>query len=170
MSNRRTAGLLIVIGTIFVVSALVFWNFRETMTGASRLNIPQNLAGLSLSQVSYGPEAVNEIDLLHNKQFPLVNGAMGTYGGSNQATLWVAEFADNATASQEMQAMEEKIATVDSPFTPTSSDSIDGRTIYRLDGMGQKHIYFQSTNRVIWLAVDPILSEQAITQILRIYP
>jgi hypothetical protein len=44
------------------------------------------------------------------------------------------------------------------------------RSIYVLDGMGQRHFYYQSDRLVIWLAADPEMAEQALDQVLEVYP
>jgi hypothetical protein len=44
------------------------------------------------------------------------------------------------------------------------------RLIYELEGMGQRHYYFQSGKLLIWMAANPELAEQAITEILKFYP
>lgn len=41
--------------------------------------------------------------------------------------------------------------------------------MYALEGMGQKHYYFQAENLVIWLAVDPAFGDEALQQILEVY-
>ena len=41
---------------------------------------------------------------------------------------------------------------------------------YALDGMGQKHFYFQSKNLIIWLAAEPSIADEALKQILEDYP
>jgi len=67
--------------------------------------------------------------------------------------------------------MREKItSSTGLPFTPAGERQIDGRTIYLLEGMGQQHFYFQSGNLVVWMAVDPPLADQALTEILAFYP
>lgn len=170
MSDRPKAGLVIAVGVILVISALVYWSFSDAIAGSDTLKLPKSLAKLSLATVTYGPEAVDEITRLHGKKFAIITGAMGMYGSDDQATLWVADFASDSTASQAINAMQEKIATADSPFTPTGQKQIDGRPLYQLDGMGQKHFYFQSDSRVIWLAANPDIAEQAYEQILRYFP
>ena len=67
-------------------------------------------------------------------------------------------------------AMQEKIAEGNSPFTPVNEINDRNRTIYVLEGMGQKHFYFQSGNLVIWLASDEATADQALQQILEAYP
>jgi hypothetical protein len=154
MPKRTLAGAIIILGVILIISALIYWGFSETIAGSDEAKLPNSLANLPLTTVTYGSEAVDEITRLHAKEFPLTSGAMGMYGSNDEATLWVAGFANDSTAEQIVRAMQEKIASVSSPFTPTGEEQVGGRTIYQLDGMGQKHFYFQSANLVIWLAAD----------------
>ena len=69
-----------------------------------------------------------------------------------------------------VEAMRERIAEGNSPFTPLSQTTDKNRTVYVLEGMGQKHFYFQSKNLVVWVAVEPALAEAVIQQILEAYP
>jgi len=170
MPKRLPPGAMIAFGVILVISALFYLGFKGIIAGSDASNLPKSLTDLPLTAATYGSEAVQEITRLHGKEFPLVSGAMGMYGSSDQATLWVAGFADDPTAAQILRAMHEKIASVDTPFTPTGEEQITGRTVYLLNGMGQKHIYFQSSSLVIWLAVNPEIAEKAIQQILKAYP
>ena len=170
MPKRLLAGGMIAVGVILIISALFFGSAKEFIANSNTANLPDSLADIPLTTVIYGPEAVQEITRLHGKEFPLISGAMGVYGSSNQATLWVAGFDNISTAAQILRAMQEKIASANTPFTPTGEEQTGGRTVYLLDGMGQKHIYFQSSSLVVWLAADPKISEQAIEQILMFFP
>jgi hypothetical protein len=48
--------------------------------------------------------------------------------------------------------------------------AVDQRMVYELDGMGQRHFYFRSDQLIIWLAVDVRLAEDALRQVLILYP
>jgi hypothetical protein len=67
-------------------------------------------------------------------------------------------------------AMQAKIAQGNSPFTPIDEIQNRDRKVFVLDGMGQRHYYFQSKNLVIWLAANPSVADAAIQQILEVYP
>lgn len=41
---------------------------------------------------------------------------------------------------------------------------------YTLEGMEQKHFYFQLQNLAIWLAADPDVADNALQQTLEAYP
>lgn len=168
MLNRLGIFFMIFAGTILIVGSLIFWpgaaNKDETV------RIPKLLAGLGLSEVHHGPDAVKEITRLHNKDLGVVTGVMGVYGSNNQITVWVARFSTSKTADQMVTAMREKIAPGKFPFSPTGSVQANGRTIYTLEGMGQKNFYFQSKELVIWLAANPNVAEQALPDVLNFYP
>lgn len=164
------AGLVITLGVILLTGSLIFGYLNRSNADPKETNLPRSIAGFPLNTATYGPEAVTEITRMHGKEFPITSGAMGMYGDTNQITLWVAGFSNRSTATQIVSAMEEKIATGNSPFTPTGEQQVGGRTLYYLDGMSQNHVYFQSSNLVVWLAVDTSYSDQAIRQIEEVYP
>jgi hypothetical protein len=168
MPKRSIAFLLICLGAlVFIGSAAYLLSSAQINT----LNLPQTLADLPLVNANYGPEAVAEINRLHGKQFEQTTGAMGTYRNAlGNATLWVSQFPGRAIAQQIVDAMRAKIAEGNSPFTPSGAQPQGNRTLYSLDGMGQKHFFFQSNDLVIWLAVDPAIANQALRQTLEVYP
>lgn len=168
MSHRRTAILLIGLGALMLIGSVAYLLVNAQ---ANTLTLPQMLAALPLSNATYGPEAVTEINRLHGKEFPLTAGAMGTYtDGQAHATLWVSQFASRAGAKQIVDAMRDKIAEGRSPFEPIGTQPVGARLIYELDGLGQRHFYFQANDLVIWLAIDPAIAHRALSQMLEAYP
>ena len=131
--------------------------------------MPESIAGLQMTNITTGDQAVAEFENLHGRQFPVTSGSIGIYG-NNEITLWAAGVSSEAIAIGMTNAMQEKIEKGNSPFTPLEQFDQGNRTIYVLEGMGQKHYYFQSKNLVIWLAVSPALADQAIQQTLEVYP
>ena len=157
------AGILLIAG---VVAWSYFWNLT---TQPGEVSLPDSIAGLQMTNYMTGDQAVAEFEDLHGKQFPVTSGSIGIYG-NHQLTLWAAGASSSSMASDMVAAMEEKIAQGNSPFTPLEQLNQGDRTIYVLEGMGQKHYYFQSKNLVIWLAVSPALADQALKQTLEVYP
>lgn len=131
--------------------------------------LPDQLAGLPQGMKMTGTQATEEFDMLHNQHFPLTSGAVGIYG-DQKAALWVGGAPFNFMAADMITAMHNKISEGGSPFTPKGEFKDGGRTIYTLEGMGQKHYYFQSKNLVIWLAADPSIADEALKQTLEAYP
>ncbi|HBG74711.1 MAG: hypothetical protein A2X25_11810 [Chloroflexi bacterium GWB2_49_20] len=160
---------LIGLGTLFVIAAIGWVYFDNTMRNPATLFLPEQLAGLPLSSQMNGPQAVEDFSNLHGKQFPLTSGALGIYG-NQQATLWVAGAPINFMAANMVTDMHDKIAVGNSPFTPSGEYLDNKRTIYKLEGMGQKHFYFQSKNLVIWLTADAEIAEIALQQLKEFYP
>lgn len=133
------------------------------------VSLPSKIAGVALTQKTTGSEAMAEFESLHGKQFPITSGSIGIYG-DRQITLWAAGAETPSSASAMVGAMQAKIAGGNAPFTPLEQFQQGGRMIYVLEGMGQKHYYFQSKTLVIWLAADPALADRSIQQILEVYP
>ena len=131
--------------------------------------LPEQVAGLPLSSKLTGTEATEEFSMLHNKQFPMTSGAVGIYG-DNQIAVWVGGTPLQFMAAELVTAMRDKIAEGNSPFTPVAERHDGNRTVYSLEGMGQRHYYFQSRNLVIWLAAEPALADEALQQTLEAYP
>lgn len=154
-----------------LLGGIGYWWFLQQTESPEAAVLPETIAGLSLAQSRYGTEAVSEVTRLHDKSFPLSSGAFGMYGRSDQmAMLWVTGAPVQPVAKQMVTAMEEAIAKGESPFTPVGVVEVNGRSVYELTGMGQRHYYFRSGSEVIWLAADEELADTALTEALDFYP
>lgn len=160
---------LIVIGVWLVVGAIGWKFFDHPASQFSENTVPESIAGLRLTSSTTGAKAIEDVSSMHGEEFPIKFGEIGIYG-NREITLWVAGAASNVIAAQMTEAMLEKIAQGNSPFTPTDEIQNKDRKVYILDGMGRRHYYFQSKNLVIWLAANPSVADAAIQQILEVYP
>lgn len=167
--KRILALILIITGITIVLAAFGWLYYDPRVNNPAPVSIPDKLAGLPLTDQMTGKQAALNFSQLHGKQFPLTSGAVGIYG-NRQAVLWVAGAPFKNIAAELVIAMRDKIAEGRSPFTPTGEFSDNVQTIYSLDGMGQKHYYFQSGNLVIWLAVDSSFANSALQQLKEYYP
>ncbi|HLB47871.1 MAG TPA: hypothetical protein VJL59_12760 [Anaerolineales bacterium] len=170
MLKRFGPGALIAVGVLVLLAAIGYGAYAEALANPGAAAVPDAVAGARLAQKTVGPEAVAEVTRLHGKEFPLTSGAMATYG-SGTATLWVTGVPASPMAAEMVRAMTNKIAEGRSPFTPTKNTrEINGRAVYELSGMGQRHFYFQSGSLVIWLAADEAIAEKALMETLTFYP
>jgi len=167
--RRKIALLLMLSGIGLITSAIVVGWLRINLQKSDPAWLPDTLAGLLLEQLAQGEEAVSEINKLHGKSFALVDGAVGSYGGG-QVTLWVSQAQTTSSAEEILFAMRDRIAKGDSPFTPLRESTRGQRTVYEAEGMGQIHYYFQSSDLVIWLAVENTIAETALTDALDHFP
>ncbi len=171
MQKRPGPAALMTIGVLLIIGSFAYWQFMQAIEKPTAATLPETIAGLEQSDASFGPEAVDVVTQLHGKSFPLSSGAYGMYGNhDNMAMLWVAGVPAKAMASKMVDEMEQAILKGDSPFTPTGTRKVNGRTIYELAGMGQKHFYFRSASLVVWLAADDSIADPALTEILNFYP
>lgn len=163
--------LLLIAGVLLVAGGAGYWWFERQIAAPEAAVLPPELAGLSLAEASYGPEAVANVTRLHDQSFPLTSGAHGQYGRSGEtAMLWVTGTPARLVASRMVGEMEAAIVRGNSPFQPAGTRQVNGRTVYELTGMGQRHYYFRSGTAVVWLAVDDALAEVALVETLTFYP
>lgn len=159
---------LIALGTFVILGVLIQIYRSSTVSASLTVDLPQQIAGVQMSDSKTGEQAIEDVAQMHGKEFPVIYGAIAVYG-NREITLWVSGAPSRDIALQMTNAMRDKIAQGNSPFTPTDEIRDNDRTVYVLDGMGQNHYYFQSKDRVIWLAVDPVFAEEALQQILEVY-
>jgi len=159
---RRFISIRLIATGILLIAGVMTWLYVGNLTSQpAEVSLPDSIAGLHITNLTTGAQAAVEFKNLHGKQFPITSGAIGVYG-NREITLWAAGAPLDFIASRMVEAMREKITEGNSPFTPIEQFNEGKRTIYVLEGMGQKHFYFQSKNLIIWLAVDPALADIAI--------
>ena len=167
--NKNFFYLLFVFGVaILTGTVLVYLHIRTNSNNDLAEKVPQTLAGLSLSQVITGQEAIESIHQLHGRDFPLKGGAVASYGAQN-ATLWVAGTGGESDAAALTELMKVRIAEGRSPFVAQDSFKVEGSLVYALEGLGQVHYYWQSDSLVLWLAVDWELAISALQQAVEYY-
>ncbi len=169
MLKRFGPPVMIGLGALLLLSATAYWISAQTQATPVAVAVPEALAGLNQTRITVGPEAMADMVQLHGKALPLTSAAMASYGDS-LVTLWVSGTQSNATAAELVRSMTEKIAEGRSPFRPTGVRQIAGRTVYELNGMGQRHFYFQTGNLVLWLSADSSVAEDALGDVLLFYP
>jgi hypothetical protein len=160
---------LILIGILVISGASLLYSFDKGNSNPTVVTLPKTIAGIHITEAVSGQEAIDQVAQLHGKGFPLTSGGVGTYDGRNDLTIWVAGTISRTSASELVSAMASKIAESSTPFQPTGDSNHEGQTVYELVGMGQRHFYFQAGSLVIWLAADPPLADQAITDVLEFY-
>lgn len=166
---RRLLVILLIIVGLGLVGGSLFFGFAAYASGKNNA-LPESIDGFPLQTADFGSQAVAEITRLHQKDLLVSSGAKGLYGNGNQFSLWVAGFSSRAVASQSLNSMTQKISLGNSPFSFISQKQDANRIIYELDGMGQKHYYFQSGKLVIWLAADNDKADRALKDVLKFYP
>lgn len=167
-SHRPGRGPLVLIGLgLAILLAGLSWLVVDRLViGRGAMSLPVRLAGLPLVEQLSGRPALTEIQRLHGQNFPLVDGAVARYG-DGVATVWVSSAWTSFLAARQVEAMTERIAERNSPFSPQGQSEVEGITIYTLTGMGQVHYYFQLDQQVVWLAITAEQAEQGLAELIR---
>lgn len=169
-ATRRLSIILALLGILLITSGLAYGTYQRAIATPGPAPLPPTLADLPMVEEQRGPEAAQNIAYLHRQTFPLSGAAVGTYRATaSSATIWVSESPLSPLAGRMEQAMEEAIATGNSPFIPEGTHQVEGRAVRVLTGMGQKHYYFRSGKLIVWLAADEALAEAALADVLAFY-
>ena len=167
--NRLLSYLLLVAGVAVLTGTVLYYlHIKQAENNALENSVPQEIAGLPLTQPIAGQEAIENIQQLHGKEFPLVDGSVAIYG-DRSVILWVSDAGSISAAADLTELMRIRIAEGHSPFQELGNFELDDFVIYELEGMGQVHYYWQSENLVLWLAVDGILAEDALHEVAIFY-
>jgi len=162
--------LVLVLGSSLVLIGTGLFFFNSALQNPGTVSIPKELSNETLFLQQNGWRVMDEFNRLHQQEFPLTAGAIGTYGSNQDIKLWVGETFLKILARKMIVDMQDKIADGSSPFTLNGVLQFGGRPIYGLDGMEQKHFYFQSGKLIVWLAADEAIVEQSLAEILEFYP
>ena len=166
---RYLAFILVVAGLALAVGAGGWLYYHSLVANPGAETLPEALAGLPRTQALAGRLAVQEINHLHGLNFAITSGGVGVYG-QQQIIVWVSGSPLDFIAMRMQDEMNLRIAEGRSPFTVLETQQVDGRTVQLLEGLGQQHFYFRSGRRLVWLAADAGLAQQALVEALAFYP
>lgn len=171
MVKRLLPYILLIAGILLIAAGLVYRHFAALAANPGAAPLPVELVGLPQLRQSVGTAAVAELSQMHGQGFPLITGGVAAYGqASAAATIWVSGSPFAFIASRMVAQMEKAIREGGSPFTPVTVRQVDGREVFELTGMGQRHFYFRSARLVVWLAADDSIAEAALAETLDFYP
>lgn len=158
-----------VLGFLLLVTSASLVFLQKNLADPTALPLPNQLAGVSLTNSTFGASALSEFSRMHNENISLQSGAMGVYGQDNQATIWAAQADSISTAEQLLVSMQSKIAQENSPFQPLGQQQVNGVMVEKLTGMNQTHFYFQSGKKIIWIAANENIASQALQEVIDFY-
>jgi len=81
----------------------------------------------------------------------------------------VASVQDTAAAEALLHDITARIARGDTPFAPDSSRAAVPPNVRVATGLGQRHFYFRSGRRVVWLAANRRQADTALEEALAFY-
>lgn len=154
-SRGRRRAIIIVQLLLAVGLFLGVWLSLRAATDAPSSTVPEQLGGLPLASQVTGPEAVSGMWQMHGGDVGVIDGYIARYGAEgNGATVWLGQAENSSAAEELLQRMTDGIADGNPDFRNLEETVVDGRVVYSVLGGGERHYYYSTTDKVIWLAVD----------------
>ncbi|MEE8174085.1 MAG: hypothetical protein V3T71_02055, partial [Dehalococcoidia bacterium] len=100
----------------------------------------------------------------------MVDGYIAQYrADGDSAMVWVGQAESSSAAKELLERMTERIADGNESFRNLEEMVIGGKEVYSVLGGGERHYYYRSSDRVIWLSIgasEPLaLAEEAVETI-----
>ena len=95
---------IIGLGILLIFGTLSWLYFDNLVNHPVAVPLPDQIAGLQMTDYTTGAQAAAQFENLHNKRIPLTSGAIGIYGDS-EITLWAAGAPLNFMAARMVNAM-----------------------------------------------------------------
>ncbi len=136
--------------------AAVWFSFgQNVLSPREQLSVPQRLGELELVSIIEGSEAMAQITGLHGTDIELVSTYIAEYaGGSERGTVWVGATEGSQAGAELTNRMLQAIGEGSSGFSNLQQFSIAGYEVFRVDGPGGVHFFYNSREEVVWLAVE----------------
>ena len=143
---------MFIIGAIAATALLYLWTQEERITGI----FPEELGDMNLALYREGNAAMSEVKSLHRGlNFELENAYIANYRSSSgsKAKFWVSESKSSEEAESLLAAMNSRVGKT-GMFSESTSENIEGTTIYFVTGLGEYHYFWVKDNRVIWVQIN----------------
>ncbi len=151
--------------------AAVWFSFgQNVLAPREQLDVPERLGTLELIGTIEGSEAMTRISRLHGTDIKLASAYIVEYvHDTERGTVWVGKAESRDAATELTKRMIEGIEKGGSSFSNLHQLTIAGHEVFRVDGPGGEHFFYNSREqreRVVWLTIEaadalPIL-EQAL--------
>jgi hypothetical protein len=129
--------------------------------------LPDAILSMSLTETLTGTEAAEIIDHLHQGTVAPDRNYVGRYrGDGNSATYYLSVYGTVDEAQSELDAMVAGLERGGHVFDHVRVRSVNGKDVWMALGMGQAHYFYAEGDRLIWLAVDVVVAEDAIQSLL----
>lgn len=168
ISKRRALVLVQVLAFGLILASVFAVQLASTERAAT--GIPEKVGDQLLMEAVTGSEAVEQVSQqLHGVTFDLKTAYVADYSGpSGKSTVWLAEAKSLQDAESLFSRMTAKISAGNPVFRDLRKSTVDGRVIYSLTGLGQRHFYFLESSKLVWVATTATDFEQLLGQALQV--
>lgn len=154
--------------SLLVLSVFIVFLLLGCSHNAQHGLLPKSIGQFELASSIKGEEAKQSVIALHRgAKMELKEAEIGDYyAGNSQAKLWVGKAKNTSQAKILFKRMTAKISKGTSPFGMPKMKTQKGVKLMEMEAMGQKHYYYVSGDKVVWLSADTALANEAIADVI----
>ncbi len=155
ISAHKKKGGLRWFQVVFILAfvGLLVFAFKATLLGLQAY--PTQLGNLDFQSKVDGEQALAEVSQLHGENISLASASIIYYGsGQEHASVWVGKASSEQAADDLLQRMASAIKKSGGAFTNLQQISVNGQSVYQVNGPDGQHFFFAKGDKVIWLIVQ----------------
>jgi hypothetical protein len=147
----------------YIHSVFLFLFLFASCSDRETSPLPQSILNLELSEKIQGAAAAEIINHLHLKEVAAVENFIGRYrDNGHSATYYLSLYSNSTEAEAELTAMVASMKMGGHVFDHVRRRTVNEKDIYMALGMGQAHYFYSDDNKLIWMAIDIPIAEDAI--------
>lgn len=135
---------------------------------------------MKLASVVEGQQALTQVYQLHGMNLGLVSAYIAEYShtfnpyhsNDERATVWVGKADGSQTAAALLTRMRQGIEKGGSPFSMPEQLTVDGHDVFRVEGMGDTHFFYNSPvkgDQVVWLTIKSVNPMVILEEALKLF-
>jgi uncharacterized protein YcfL len=129
--------------------------------------VPSEILDLQRTELISGEAAAEIINHLHQQSVTQGDNYVARYGNNEYtATYYLSVYENETEAQYELQAMVASMERGGHVFDHVRPITVNERAVWMALGMGQAHYFYAEGSRLVWLAVDVPIAEDALKSIL----
>jgi len=153
---------------LFLLIVLLVFTTLACSKAAKQGLLPETIGQFELAGSMKGEQAKQSVSALHRGiRMDVEEAEIGEYfSGNSKAKLWISKSKNDSEAEILFGKMTAEISKGTSPFGMPKETTLKGIKMIELEGMGQKHYYYQTKDEVVWLSVDTSLGKETIADLI----
>lgn len=178
--KKRKAFIFQIAIVLFLLGGMWFSFGQNVLTPQKQGGPPVKLSQMKLASVVEGQQALAQVNQLHGTNLGLKSAYIAEYShtfnpyhaNDEKATVWVGKSDSGGAALALLERMRGGIAKGGSPFSTPEKMTVAGQEVYKVEGMGDTHFFYQSwlkQEEVVWVTIKSVNPVVILEEALKLF-